>query len=131
MSVIGQLQSNTSIYIENVVATAKLNQSLNLEKLILTMPNVQYKPEKFPGAIIRLTSPKSVILFFRTGSLVCTGTTSVKMAENAFKSFKEILRKQTENITISDVKIQNIVSSANLGKKIHLEQAARTLPRSL
>ena len=131
MSLIDQLEKNTPIYIENVVATAKLNQKLNLKKLISQMPKVQYKPEKFPGVVMRLTSPKAVILFFSTGNIVCTGATSVQMTKNAFKSFIEILEQYIGKITFSDVKIQNIVSSANLGQKIHLEQAARTLPRSL
>lgn len=132
MSLINQAEQQISIYIENVVATATLNCTLNLEKIIKKIPNTRYNPKKFPGGIFRLESPKVVILFFRTGKIVCTGGTSIEMTKKSLEKFTNILEKCTEKIiTLSNLKIQNIVSSANFGKAVHLEQAARTLPRSL
>ena len=129
---VDQTPSQITINIENVVATAKINQTLNLKKIIKKLSGVQYNPKKFPGVIMRLEYPKSVILFFSTGNIVCTGATSIEKTRKAFETFVDILRKHvTSEIMFSDVKIQNIVSSANLGRKIHLEKAARTLPKSL
>ena len=125
-------QSEISINIENVVATAKLNQVLNLKKIIKKMSKIQYRPEKFPGAVMRLESPRAIILFFRTGSVVCTGTNSEKMALVAMQRFVSQLKDLTEqNVVISRVKIENMVATADLGNRIHLELAARILPRSL
>lgn len=132
MSLINQVEQGISLYIENVVATATLDCTLNLEKIIKKIPNIQYNPKKFPGGVFRLQSPKTVILFFRTGKIVCTGGTSVDMTKTSLEKFRNIMEKHVKkSITLSNFKIQNIVSSANFGKAVHLEQAARTLPRSL
>jgi transcription initiation factor TFIID TATA-box-binding protein len=32
-----------------------------------------YEPEQFPGLIHRMSEPKTVILLFASGKLVCTG----------------------------------------------------------
>lgn len=132
MSVLNQVeQPAVSIYIENVVATATLDQKLNLPKIIKKIPGIQYDRKKFPGGILRMESPRAVILFFTTGKLVCTGGTSTEMARNALEKFTNMLKKIVGSVNLSEIKMQNIVSSANLGKKVHLEQAARTLPRSM
>lgn len=127
------VQSKVSIRIENVVATAFLNQRIDIKKIAKQYPLSRYDSSKFPGAVIRLTHPKSVILAFKSGSLVSTGTKSEEMAISAIQKFVSNI-KRSKNMRISeipDVKIENMVASCNLGNKIHLEQAARILPRSL
>ncbi len=131
MSVIHQVKQPISIHIENVVATATLDKTLNLTNITKKIPNIQYNKKKFPGCIMRMQSPKVVILFFSTGKIVCTGGTSVKIAKIAFDQFAKMMEKIIGTVILSDIKIQNIVSSANFGKTIHLEEAARILPRSL
>lgn len=123
----------TEIIIENVVATAKIGQDLNIKKIIKKFSNVKYNPKTFPGAIIHLNSPRATILLFRTGSIVCTGTKSEKKAKAALSFFIDMLEKSGIGIVhgLSKVKIENIVSSGNLGSPIHLEKAARILPRSM
>lgn len=125
--------TKTEITIENVVATAGINQDLNIKKIIKRFSDVKYDPKKFPGAIIKLKSPHSTIIFFRTGSIVCTGTKSEKRAQEALSFFTNRLEEFGINIIhgLSKIKIENIVSSCDIKTKVHLEQAARTLPRTL
>ncbi len=40
------------------------------------MKSVDYEPEQFPGAIFRIDSPKAVIILFKNGKMICTGTNS-------------------------------------------------------
>lgn len=127
------VHSKVSIRIENVVATAFLNQRIDIKKIAKQYSRSQYDPTKFPGVVIRLNNPKSVILAFTSGSLVSTGTKSEEMAVSAIQKFVSNI-KRSKKMTISQipgVKIENMVASCNLGNKIHLEQAARNLPRSL
>ena len=123
------------VIIENVVATAGIDQEINLKKIIKKFSSVKYVPEKFPGAIIKIKKSHMIatILLFRTGNIVCTGTKSEHEAREALAYFvKKLEENGIELITgLSEVKIENIVSSCNLRRKIHLEKAARTLPRSL
>jgi transcription initiation factor TFIID TATA-box-binding protein len=61
------------IEIQNIVASASLGGRVNLEKAARTLPRSMYEPEQFPGLIHRMSDPKTVILLFASGKLVCTG----------------------------------------------------------
>jgi len=45
------------IKIENVVATASLDQKLDLIAIMKVFRNVEYRPKKFPGLVFRLMRP--------------------------------------------------------------------------
>ena len=55
------------IEIVNVVASATIDQKLDLIKIQKKFPLVEYQPEQFPGAVFRLKSPKTSTLLFSTG----------------------------------------------------------------
>ncbi len=125
-------QTKPIISIENVVASATIDQRLDLKDITKKFPEVEWNPEQFPGAVFRLKTPKTATLLFRTGKMVCTGSKSEEMARKAVKLVVKELRKGKIKIKKeATVTIQNIVASINLGGKVHLEQAARTLPRSM
>ncbi len=116
----------------NVVASATIDQKLDLYKIQDKFPGVEYNPDQFPGAVFRLKTPKTATLLFSTGKMVCTGSKSEDMARKAVKTVVQKLRKEGIKIKKdAEVTVQNIVSSINLGGKVHLERAARTLPRSM
>ncbi|MCH7876653.1 MAG: TATA-box-binding protein [Thaumarchaeota archaeon] len=120
------------IDIVNVVASATIDQSLDLNDIIKKFPDTEYHPEQFPGLVFRLRNPKTATLIFRTGKMVCTGSKSSDLARKAVKLVVQKLRKGGIKVKKDAVvTIQNIVSSINLGGRIHLEKAARTLPRSM
>ena len=120
------------INIVNVVASATIDQKLDLNEITRTFPDVEYHPDQFPGLVFRLKSPKTATLIFTSGKMVCTGAKSEDLARKAVKTVVQKLRKGGIKIKKDAVvTIQNIVASINLGGKISLEQAARTLPRSM
>ena len=120
------------IEIVNVVASATIDQKLDLYKIQKKFPGVEYNPEQFPGAVFRIKQPKTATLLFSTGKMVCTGSKSEEMARKAVKIVVQKLRKDGIKIKKDAVvTVQNIVSSINLNGKIHIEKAARTLPRSM
>ena len=125
-------QTKPIVSIENVVASATVDQKMDLNKITKNFPDVEYHPDQFPGLVFRIKSPKTATLIFTSGKMVCTGAKSEQMSRNAVKTVVTKLRKG--GIAVKKdavVTIQNIVASINLGGKIHLEQAARTLPRSM
>ena len=125
-------QTKPIISIENVVATASIDQKLDLKDITKKFPDVEWHPDTFPGAVFRLRSPRTTTLLFRTGKMVCTAAKSEEMARKGVKTVVQTLRKGGIKIKKDAiVTIQNIVASINLGGKISLEQAARTLPRSM
>ena len=125
-------QTRPIIAIVNVVASATLDQKLDLLDITKKFPDVEYHPEQFPGAVFRLDNPKTATLLFSSGKMVCTGAKSQDLAETAVSKVVEILRRGKIKIKNNAIiTIQNIVSSINLGGRVNLEQAARTLPRSM
>ncbi|MEJ2242227.1 MAG: TATA-box-binding protein [Candidatus Bathyarchaeota archaeon] len=118
--------------IQNVVACATLNQKFDLNAIVRGNPLVDYRPEKFPGLVFRLKRPRTAILIFRTGKMVCTGAKSEKEASKAInKVLKEL---KTNGIIIPgkpEIKIVNIVASANLLGKIELEDVAYALKKTM
>ena len=125
-------QTKPLVDIVNVVASAKIKQKLDLNDITKKFPDVEYHPEQFPGAVFRLKTPKTATLLFTSGKMVCTGSKSEEMAVKAVNTVVQKLRKGGIKIKKNaDVTVQNIVSSINLGGKVHLEKAARTLPRSM
>ncbi|RZD39645.1 MAG: TATA box-binding protein [Thaumarchaeota archaeon] len=111
------------IEIVNVVASATIDQKLDLYKIQDKFPDVEYNPDIFPGAVFRLKNPKSSTLLFSTGKMVCTGTKSKESAVKAVGIVVQKLRKKRIRIKKDAiVTVQNIVSSINLGGKIHLAE---------
>ena len=89
-------------------------------------------PNSSQVQVFRLKSPKTATLLFTSGKMVCTGSKSEEMAVKAVNTVVQKLKKGGIKIKKNaEVTVQNIVSSINLGGKVHLEKAARTLPRSM
>jgi len=120
------------IEIVNVVASATIDQKLDLIKIQEKFPDVEYHPDVFPGAVFRLRNPKTATLLFSTGKMVCTGSKSEEIAVKAVNTVVNKLRKEGIKIKKNAVvTVQNIVSSINLGGRVSIEKVARTLPRSM
>jgi len=125
-------KSKAIINIENVVASATLNQKVDLNAVVKSYPGVEYRPEQFPGLVFRLKRPKTATLIFNSGKMVCTGAKSEKEARRAvMKVIKELKKGGIIIISKPELKIQNIVASASLGGLIDLEKAAYTLGKTM
>jgi transcription initiation factor TFIID TATA-box-binding protein len=116
------------ISVENVVATASLDQKLDLITIMKVFRNVEYRPKKFPGLVFRLKRPKTATLIFSTGKMVCTGAKSDKLAHSAIrKVVKELKSNGIIILGKPEIFVQNIVATANLHTYIDLEAAADIL----
>jgi len=121
-----------SINIENVVASASLDQRIDLNDVVKSFPGAEYRPEQFPGLVFRLKKPKTATLIFNSGKMVCTGAKSEKMARRAvMKVVKELKEGGILIIGKPKIKIQNIVASAGLRGNIELEKATYSLGKTM
>jgi len=82
--------------IENIVASANFNVELDLYSLAMEVDNVEYEPEQFPGAILKLKDPKASLLLFKNGKVICTGTKSEEEVKKALKRAIELLQPHIE-----------------------------------
>ncbi|MDA4132250.1 MAG: TATA-box-binding protein [Thaumarchaeota archaeon] len=125
-------QTKAIVSIENVVASASINQKVDLNQITKNFVDVEYHPEQFPGLVFRLKTPKTATLIFSSGKMVCTGAKSEDLARKAVNEVVRRLRKGGIPVkNEAEIEIQNIVASADLGGKVHLEEAARQLPKSM
>jgi len=119
---------NIDISVVNVVASASLDQKIDLLAIMKVFRNVEYRPKQFPGLVFRLKRPKTATLIFSSGKMVCTGSTSEKEAISAVnKVVKELKDNGIIILGKPKITIQNMVASGNLHGSIDLETAADIL----
>jgi transcription initiation factor TFIID TATA-box-binding protein len=120
------------VHIQNVVASATLSQKVDLNAVVKGFPDVEYRPEQFPGLVFRLKRPKTATLIFNSGKMVCTGAKSEKEARRAVMAVvRELKKGGIIIISKPELKIQNIVASVSLGGKVDLEQAVGKLVKTM
>lgn len=118
----------TRIRIENVVASTSLGEKLDLQSIALALPGSEYEPAQFPGLIYRLMEPKTAILLFHSGKVVCTGGKSWKQVDDSVRKVAELVRKTGQKtIAHPKIQVQNIVATSDLGSEINLNAIAITL----
>ncbi len=114
-------QGQSNYKIQNIVATASLGKPVPLTKLARTQPNTEYNPETFPGLVLRVKEPKSAVLVFSSGNLVCTGTKSLAQVRQVIEAVIKQLKKISVNITGKPkITVQNIVASGSIELKLNL-----------
>lgn len=118
-------QPEDSLKIENIVASAKVCDSLDLLMVSSQIKDAEYNKKRFPGVVLRMQDPKIAALVFGSGKVVLTGAKSVDSLSKGLEILGNKLRAL--NIDIPEkltYKIQNIVTSADLGTPINLNKIA-------
>lgn len=114
-----------SLKIENVVASTKMNDQLDLLVLAAQIPGAEYNKQRFPGVVLRMQNPKIAALVFGSGKVVLTGAKSIDSLQLALERLVKLLRDLKIDIVDNPTySIQNIVTSADLGSKINLNKIA-------
>ncbi len=118
------------INVENVVASATLGKSFDLDEVHEILEGSEYDPEKFRGVIYRVRTPelRTSVLIFRSGKMVCTGATKVDEIYSTVDYLKEILMEH-ELLVLEkpEVQVQNIVATTDLGHPLNLNSVAISL----
>lgn len=121
-------KKDTSLSVQNIVATTSLGKDVSLTKLARTQPNTEYNPDTFPGLVLRIKKPKSAVLVFSSGNLVCTGTKSVAQVKEVVQQVIKQLRKIGVNVTAKPkITVQNIVASGAINLDLNLNTLALEL----
>ena len=118
--------------IVNVVASASVDQRIELNAIVRAFPNIEYRPEIFPGLVFKLKKPKTATLIFSSGKMVCTGAKSEEGAKRAVRLVvAELKNGGIPIVGKPKISIQNIVAYVRLGGDIDLERAVFVLGRSM
>jgi len=82
-----KIKNDANILIQNVVTSVDLGGKILIEDAARTLPRSMYEPDQFPGLIHRQINPKTAMLLFASGKLICTGG---KSSEQAFDAIHQI-----------------------------------------
>ncbi len=124
-------QKKIPFTITNMVAAANLGLELDLFNLAANLPEVEYEPEQFPGAILKFDNPKASFLIFKNGKSVCVGCKDEKTIEKALIKVKKVLQPHAKKILTKKkptFEITNMVAAADLKKNVDLFLLAVDLP---
>lgn len=109
------------IKVENVVANARIADSLDLQYIESKLEDAVFTKKKFPGLVYRTKDPKSAFLIFRSGKVVCTGSKTKEGVRVVMDKLAADLRNLgIDVVEHPEFKVQNIVASANLGRELNL-----------
>ena len=122
---------NPDITVRNVVVSADLGHRLDLD-MVANLDGTSYEPRRFPCAVIRQKNPKSTVLVFGSGKVVCVGSPSGELAAAAL--FRALSRMRSSGIDTGDdpaPKVRNVVATADLHCRIRIDGASRKLSRTV
>ena len=118
----------SNLRVQNIVATTSLGKEVSLTKLARTQSNTEYNPEQFPGLVLRVEKPKSAVLVFSSGNLVCTGTKSVAQVKEVIQAvIKQIAKIGVKITETPKITVQNIVASGSIDLSLNLNVLALQL----
>ena len=82
----------STINIENVVASTKLAEEFDLHKIEAELEGAEYNKEKFPGLVYRVKAPRAAFLIFTSGKVVCTGAKNVEDVRTVITNMAKTLK---------------------------------------
>ena len=103
------------------MVSADLHAVIDLYALSKEVKAVDYEPEQFPGAIFKIAEPKAVIILFKNGKMICTGTNTEanirRVLEYASKVISKYVIELTPVLTAAQQKAAAAQKAAGQAKK--------------
>ncbi|WP_276273596.1 TATA-box-binding protein [Haloarcula litorea] len=115
------------VAVVNVVSSGSLSVELDLEAVAEELDDiVDYDPEKYPGAYVRLEDSDPLITLYRTGKYIITGSSSEQQAVETRNRFLSTLHDRGILPSAEDewFSIQNYVCVADLDESVNLSALA-------
>ncbi len=81
-----------TVKVENIVATDRICDALDLDIIAFDLEKSEYEPETFPGIVYRVYDPKASFLLFSSGKIVCAGARTTTEIKTAIKNLKKTLK---------------------------------------
>ncbi|MCX6777136.1 MAG: hypothetical protein NTY73_04185 [Candidatus Micrarchaeota archaeon] len=95
-----KLTIDSAFKIENIVASANLGVELDLYTIAKNIRNIEYEPEQFPGAILKLKDPKASLLLFKNGKVICTGCKNEREVKYALERAIKLLTPHAKPLPV-------------------------------
>lgn len=113
-------QSISPFVIINCVATSYVGGLIDLNYVASRIPACKFNVKVFAALEIKLKSPKCTALIFGSGKFVVSGCESVSSSRYALELYVKMMRSIGIRVNVVNIKIQNIVSTTNVGRTLSL-----------
>lgn len=119
------------VKIQNTVSTADLKQEIDIASFN-EYEHLSSNLDLYACGYVKNNSMIGRVTVFRNGKLISVGTKSPEQAEKELRVASKILQKYKLAKSAKIIpNVRNIVSRFDLGKKLHIEILARTLPKCM
>lgn len=110
----------------NAVGSGDLGIEIDLNQLSADIGDVEFDPDQYPGAYVRLEEVEPLITVYRTGKYIITGSKSEEEAYSCRKQFLELLSDKKLLDTPDDkwFSMQNYVCTGELDQVQNLNALA-------
>ncbi len=116
------------VHIEDVTVSMKLGVDVPLDRMVSDEENAEYEAEDSSGVVYRIKEPRATALLFSSGKIVCTGTKSIREAEDAMRIVVEKVRELGVELPSEPVmEIERIVAAFRLKDAVNLGELAPKL----
>lgn len=120
------------IEVVNVVATATLDRPIRIDYLPKIFPEeVLYDPTTYFCAYFRSERMKGKVSIFASGKMISVGTRSEEEAKQDLIFVANILKRNRIAKLKEPPKVQNVVITINLERRLDLEKIFEVLPDSI
>lgn len=109
------------IHISNITATVDIEGEFDREELAADLPNSEYDPEKHRSLIFRSSNVNGIVVLIpRTGRASITGAQSSEGLIQGVEDFISAVSKIGIERKYTDIRIENVVATIDLGNSIDL-----------
>lgn len=114
------------INIENIVVSAKIAKSLDIDMLAVSIPNSKYNANENPALIVHFQEPTTVAMLFSNGKAIFTGLKNMKQIDEISKKlFDKLNALGIKLYKKPNIKVQNVVGSLDLKRELDLNALAQ------
>lgn len=80
-----------NLEVVNTTASGDLGKEIDIDRLSTDVEEVDFDPDKYQGAYVRIEGFEPLITVYRTGKYIITGSKSEEEAHNCVEQFLELL----------------------------------------
>ncbi len=88
--------------ITNLVAHTNLGVELNLSRACAEIKEIEFEPDQFQHAILKVRKPKLTFLIFGNGTIICQGAKDLRIIKKIFERLRIFLLPYSESTPILD-----------------------------
>ena len=113
--------------IVNIVATAILDEPLDLKQVHENLPGSKFPKAGSPWLQYRLQPENYYATFYKSGKFLITGVTSPDVIRPIADRIISILKKNAISVNIVEIRIHNFVVVDTIGKEIQFDKILASL----